>query len=124
SAIVDCQNLPNPNEYYGSPDLEPDILRVINRLNFIVSDWNKALRLHAHPREWGTGFSLEASGERIKAGTDEMLVIPNPEAKLGLLEMQSDMQSTSTLYEKVKEALHEIARVPEVSVGKVDSIGA
>src|SRR5204863_7425901 len=25
---------------------------------------------------------------------------------------------------KVKEALHEIARVPEVSVGKVDSIGA
>jgi hypothetical protein len=124
SAIVDCQNLPNPNEYYGSPDLEPDILRVIEGLNSILSDWNKVLRLHAHPREWGTGFSLEGQGGGIRVGTDEMLVIPNPEAKLGLLEMQSDMQSTAKLYEKVKEALHEIARVPEVSVGKVDNIGA
>jgi hypothetical protein len=119
SAVVECQNLPNPNEYYGSPDLEPDILRVINRLNFVISDWNKALRLHASPREYGTGFDAN----QIKSGGDEMLVIPNENAKLGLLEMASDMTSTSMLYEKVKQALHEIARIPEVSVGKTENIG-
>jgi hypothetical protein len=119
SAVLDCQNLPDALEYYGSPDLAPDIIRIINRLNFIVSDWNQILRLHAGPREWGTGFSAD----EVKLSRDQMLIINNPDAKMGVLESLSDMVSTGSLYEKVKEALHEIARIPEVSVGKVDNIG-
>jgi hypothetical protein len=119
SAIVDTQNLPDPVEYYGAPDLEPDILRVINRLNFIVSNWNKILRHHAHPRQWGVGFEAD----ELKVAPDETLVLPHEDAKLDLLEMKGAMTSTDRLYGHIKEALHEIARIPEVTVGKVEAIG-
>ena len=121
SAVIDCQNLPNPNEYYGSPDLEEpgQYLRAINRLNFIVSDSTR--------RCDSRGARGTAQGpQRTEVKTSRTRRRDHPERKQkpgwACCEMASDWppRRAST---KVKEALHEIARIPEVSVGKVDNIG-
>ncbi len=117
--LVDCQNLPLPNTYYGMSDLEPDVLHLVDRVNFTLSNWSKTLRMHAHPQQYATG--VDAS--QILTSPDNTLVLPDKEARLGLVEMLSEMQSTNTFYDKLLEALHELARIPEVASGKLENIG-
>ena len=112
------QNLPSPNTYWGLSDLEQHVVSVNNALNFVMSNMARILRHHAHPMTWGTGFSET----QLKTGVDSLLGLPNG-ATLQNLEMKSDLGSSMELYKRLKEALHEIARVPEVAVGKLDSVG-
>ena len=118
--IIDCQNLPSPNEYYGIADLEPDVLAVNHAINFTMSNLQRIIRFHAHPKTWGRGFSAN----QLKVGVDETIVLPGDNAELHNLEMQSDLTSSLAYYARLKEALHEVSRVPEVATGKLESSGA
>lgn len=118
--IIDCQNLPSPNEYYGIADLEPDVLAVNHAINFTMSNLQRIIRFHAHPKTWGRGFSAN----QLKVGVDETIVLPGDNAELHNLEMQSDLTSSLAYYARLKEALHEVSRVPEVATGKLESAGA
>lgn len=117
--IVDVQNLPSPNEYYGIADVEEDVLKLNYAINFTLSNLQRIIRFHAHPKTWGSGFSAQA----LRVGVDETIVLPAG-ATLNNLEMQGDLNSSISYYERLKEALHETAHVPEVATGKLDSTGA
>jgi hypothetical protein len=117
--IVDCQNLPAPNEYWGISDLEDDVLGLNGSLNFVLSNLARIIRHHAHPKTWGRGFTAQ----QLSIAVDETIVLPAPEAELHNLEMLSDLSSSIELYKRLKEALHEISRVPEVATGKLESTG-
>ena len=56
SPVIDCQNLPLPNEYYGLSDLPEDVLRLNRSINFVLSNLARIIRYHAHPKTWGRGF--------------------------------------------------------------------
>lgn len=116
--IVDCQNLPSPNEYYGIADVEEDVLKLNYAINFTLSNLQRVIRFHAHPKTWGTGFTTNM----LPADVDKTIVLPAG-ATLANLEMQSDLASSIAYYERLKEALHETAHVPEVATGKLDSAG-
>lgn len=120
SPIIACQNLPSPNEYFGIADIEADELALNNAINFVLSNTNRIIRYHAHPKTWGKGFQAE----QVKQAVDEMMVFPSEQAELHNLEMQSDLASSIEYYKRLKEALHETARIPEIATGKVDSLGA
>ncbi len=118
--IVDCQNLPNPNEFWGLPDLPEDVLQLNQGINFVLSNLARIIRYHAHPKTWGRGFTAN----QLNIAVDETIVLPSPDAELRNLEMVSDLSSSIALYERLREALHEVTRVPEVATGKLDSAGA
>lgn len=118
--IVDCQNLPCPNEYWGISDLEDDLLRLNTSVNFLLSNLLRIIRFHAHPRTWGRGFTAN----QLTFGVDETIVFPSPEAELRNLEMQSDLASSIQLFRYLRESLHEIGRVPEVATGKLENAGS
>ena len=118
--IVDCQNLPSPNEYYGLADIEEDIIHLNGSLGFVLSNMARIVRHHAHPKTWAKGVQAT----EIKTAVDEMIVLNSPEAELHNLEMESDLASSLALYERLKEALHEMTRIPEVAVGKLDRTGS
>ena len=120
SPIVDCQNLPSPNEYYGIADIEDDVISLNDAINFVLSNMARIVRFHAHPKTWGKGFTAR----QLSIAVDETIVLPSPEAELHNLEMQSDLEASIRLYERLREALHEITRVPEVATGKLDRAGA
>lgn len=117
--IADCQNLPSPNEYWGISDLEEDVIGLNQSANFVLSNIARILRFHAHPRTWGKGFG----GEQIKSAIDETIILPSKDAELHNLEMQSDLSSSIEFYNRVKEALHEVAKIPEIATGTVDKLG-
>lgn len=117
--IVDCQNLPAPNEFWGTSDIEPDILEINSGINFIISNMARIIKFHAHPKTWGKGFSAN----ELKIAVDETLVLPSPDAELHNLEMQTDLTSSNEFYKRLKEALHEVSHIPEVATGKLESAG-
>lgn len=118
--VVDCQNAPAPNEYWGIGDLEEDVLQLNQGINFVLSNLARIIRYHAHPKTWGKGF---LAGQ-LKVGVDETIILPNADAELHNLEMVTDLSSSISLYERLREALHEVTRVPEVATGKLDRAGA
>jgi hypothetical protein len=118
--IIDCQNLPAPNEYWGISDLEEDVQELARAVNFVLSNTNRIIRFHAHPKTWGRGFTASD----LKTGPDQVTVLPNKDAELANLEMQSDLASSIAYYERIKAAYHETTQVPEVTTGKFDNIGA
>lgn len=117
--VVDCQNLPNPNEYWGISDLEADVIGLNNSINFVLSNVARIIRFHAHPKMWGQGFSTK----ELKVGIDETIILPIG-ASLQSVEMRSDLASSITVYERLREALHQVTRVPEVATGKLNNAGA
>jgi len=117
--IVDCQNLPSPNEYYGIADIEDDVIALNEGINFVLSNMARIIRYHAHPKTWGKGFQAK----QMNIAVDETIVLPSSDAELHNLEMQSDLRSSIELYKRLKEALHEVTRIPEVATGKLDSVG-
>jgi hypothetical protein len=87
--IVEWQNLPDPEEYYGDPDLVRPELN--DALNFLASNTMRILKFHAHPKTIGTGMratDLQATD------VDGFWSVPNPEAQIKNLEMQSDLGSS------------------------------
>lgn len=119
SPVLHCQNLPSPNEYYGLSDLEPAVLEANGAINFVVSNLNRIIRIHAHPKTWGRGFAAT----EMKIGVDEMIVLPSEEGELQNLEMLSDLSSSLAHLAQLKDAYHEITRIPAVATGKVENLG-
>jgi hypothetical protein len=120
SPVIDCQNLPLPNEYYGLSDLPEDVLRLNRSINFVLSNLARIIRYHAHPKTWGRGFTAQ----QLSIAVDETIVLPSPDAELRNLEMLNDLSSSIALYERLREALHEVTRIPEVATGKLERAGA
>lgn len=118
--IVHCQNLPAPGEFWGTSDLEDDILEIVQSINFVASNTGRIIRFHAHPKTWGRGFL----GKDLKVGIDETIILPGDNAELRNLEMQSDLASSLSFITTLRQALSEISRVPEVAAGNLDRIGA
>lgn len=117
--IVHWQNLPVPNAYYGASDLNDDVLHLVERANLLLSSWMKSTLHHAHPKQWGKGFEAD----ELRTAPDETTVLPNKDAELGLLEMKGSPALFDQLYVRLREALNEIARIPEAATGKMENIG-
>lgn len=116
--VVTAQNLPVPNEFWGQSDIESDITHINEVINFSISNLQRILRLNAHPITWGSGLS----GESIVVDPGMLLKLPEG-ATLQNLEMQSDMQPALSHIENLRQLLHELARIPEVSTGRVENVG-
>ncbi len=115
--IVDCQNLPAPNEFWGLSDIEADVIGLQRSIDFTLSSIQRIIRYHAHPKTWGKGFNAT----ELRVAADETIVLPNAAAELHNLEMASDLSSSIELYKRLKEAIHDITQVPEVATGKMDT---
>jgi hypothetical protein len=118
--IIDCQNLPLANSFYGLADLNDDTLPLMNSINFTLSNIQKIIRYHAHPRTWGKSIMAN----ELSSGPDEVMLFPSPDAELHNLEMSGDLGSSIAFYERLKELFFALARIPEVSIGKLDNAGA
>ena len=116
--IIDCQNLPSPNEYYGMADIEEDVLELNHACNFALSNLQRIVRYHAHPRTYGTGFTAKDFNQ----GADETILLPEG-ATLANLEMTNDLSSLIELYKRIKEGMHETTATPEIATGKLENTG-
>jgi hypothetical protein len=96
--IVDWQNLPDPEDYYGDPDLVRPELN--DALNFVASNTMRIIKYHAHPKTIGTGMQ---SKDVQPTSVDGFWSVPNPEAKISNLEMQSDLSSSMAFLQLLQQ---------------------
>ena len=114
--IVDCQNLPAPNEFYGVSDLEPDVIAMIDRANFIMSNTNRVLRYHGHPKVFITGANKPSD---LQVAPDEATYIPLG-ANVFQLVPELDLAQALAAYDKVMDVLFQVSRVPRVALGEIE----
>jgi hypothetical protein len=115
--ICDWQNLPAPNVYFGASDLEDVTMN--DGINATVSDIQRILRFHGHPKTIGTGFKAT----ELNTGIDEMIVLPNAEAKVYNLEMQSDLTAALKHAANLIDLYLRMARIPNLDPANVN-VGA
>lgn len=108
--VVTCKNLPAANSVWGYHDLEDAKLN--EALNLIASTTRKTLRLHAHPRLFGRGFTAKTLDAW---GPEDMWSTENTEADIKTLEMQSDLSAARNFYLDLRAALYATARMPDLS---------
>lgn len=84
--VIDWQNLPNNNGYYGRPDIA-EAIPLNDALNFLASNTQRIIKNHAHPRTVMTGAVAE---DIIPTSISGLFALSSPEAKVFNLEMQSD----------------------------------
>jgi hypothetical protein len=117
--IVAVQNLPEPNSYWGRPDLTSDVLETQLAINRVMSNAARVQRIHGHPKVVAKGVG---EGD-LDVGPDEAIVLPDTDSEISLLEPSATVTDHIELFKTVKSALHEISRVPEITAGRLDNIG-
>jgi hypothetical protein len=115
--LMDWKNLPTPRTYYGVSDLTDIALN--DSLNFVASNTNRILKLHAHPKTMGIGV---IEGGIKETAVDGFWAIPNPEAKISNLEMQSDLGSSMAFLQLLEASFYSEHRTVDLSMIK-DRLG-
>lgn len=114
--IVACQNLPNPNEYWGKADLTPDIIGMNRVLNFVESNVSRIIKKHAMPWPWASGMDTRA----LVVEPGRVIGLPHPEAKMGFLEINTAGLSASMQFAgDLRSDMDEQSRVPAVALGRL-----
>lgn len=121
SNIVGCQNLPCPNEYYGVADLEDSVLSLCDAINRVASHIAKIVRVHGFPKPWAKGMGSQQL-EQVDMGMQTIALLPGDNAELGYLETRGDIKASLEMYDRLKRALLEQARIPEVATGAVGNV--
>lgn len=113
--IFTNQNMTNPNEPWGLPDLTNDIIELNQVLNFIESNTSRILKYHAHPKTWGKGFRAS----QMTVGVDDVFIIEAMDGTLQNLEMHSDLKSSLTFIQDLRASMDELSRIPGVATGRL-----
>lgn len=117
--VFECKNLPKANEFYGRADLSKYVLSLCFYIARVDSLINKIIRAHASPKPVATGIQKQL----LEIGTEQILFLPDKEAKMELLEMTGDLTGAMAFRKQLREALSEVSHVPEVATGKLESVG-
>ncbi len=116
--IVDCQNLPNPNEYWGTPDLTPDLIEANRVLNFVQSNISRIIKIHAHPWIWGRGFSAN----QINMTPGQVIILPSERSELMALNAHGDLPASMNFAGNLRSDMDEQSRVPAVALGRLTDL--
>jgi hypothetical protein len=98
--IVQWQNLPNPNAFYGCEDVEKANRDLNDSLNFVASNIQRIIKYHADPKGVATG--VNPSDKLLEQAANSMLVIQNENAKVYNVEMESDLSSSTNFMKIVR----------------------
>lgn len=122
--IIDWQNLPSDDGYYGLSDLE-DLTGLNDAINFAASNVNKIIYFNGHPRTIGTGFEAK---ELQDTAVEAFWTIKNSEAKVFNLEMQGELQSSYAFLNFLQQSFWDIGRELDVTtlrdrIGQITNFG-
>jgi len=117
--IVDCQNLIVPNDFWGLPDLENDVLDMCQQLQLIASNCAKIVRIYGSPRVVAEGITSDMTDE-IDISPENIITLPDPDAKLTVLALNADLSSSLATHKMVYDGLREMTQVPEIATGRTE----
>jgi hypothetical protein len=116
--IFCCQNLPNPNEAWGTPDLTPDLIQMNEALNFLLSTLARIIYFHGHPKTWASGIYPS----QLAVGVGDILCLPTDQSKLGKLDAMDNFTGILSIVDDLRSSMDEQSRIPAVALGRLKDI--
>jgi hypothetical protein len=113
--IFACQNLPNPSDFWGYPDITPDLIGLNEALNLIQSCINRANKLYGHPIIYATGVG--ESSIDIRPG--QIIALPLSESKISAVPISADIANALQFANNLRSDIDEQTGVPGVATGRI-----
>lgn len=118
SPIFSCQNLPSPNDFWGKPDITPDLIGVNNALNLVQSCVNRINKLYGSPIIYSTGMG---DGD-IAVNPGRIIQLPLAESKIVAVNIMSDIPNALKFAEDLRSDIDEQSSVPGVATGRITAM--
>ena len=118
--MLHWQNLPNPVDVYGNPDVTEDVIELQDRANFVASNISKLIRLYAHPPRYGRNLGAMST---IDMGPDQMPSFNGDSAEIKQLEALGDLASSQQFLLTLRQSLFDITQTVDIS-SMSDKLGA
>lgn len=106
--IVQWPNLPDPNGFYGKPDVDDANRGLNDSVNFVNSNIQRIIKYHADPKTVATG--AKATDDLVAQAANRMIAIENDDAKVYTVEMQSDLSSSMNFAKNMRRAFFDGTR--------------
>lgn len=113
--LFSCQNLPKPCDFWGVPDLTPDLIGVNSALNLVQSNISRILKLYGSPIIYSTGVGDAVID--IKPG--KIIGLPLPESKIVAVTLQSDLVNALAFASMLRSDMDEQSSTPGVATGRL-----
>jgi len=118
--IIEGQNLPHAKSIWGVSDLQ-NVTALNDEINFILSNVNRIVRYHAHPRTIAIGVDPDSI---VETAIEQFWTIASTPDQVSIqnLEMESDLNAAFAFFQTIKEAFWTIGREADPATFK-DKIG-
>jgi hypothetical protein len=115
--LFSCQNLPKPNDFWGYPDVTPDLIGLNGSLNLVQSNINRTEKIYGNPILYGRG-----AGESIIDIEPGKVVGLPPGGELGAITITTDVANALVFANNVRSDIDEQSAVPGVATGRIADI--
>jgi hypothetical protein len=113
--IFPNQNLPNPNEFWGKPDVTPGLIGLNEALNLVNSCANRVLKIFGSPILWGHGFAESALALR----PGHIINVHSEQGKIEAVALHADIPSAIQFAADIRSDIDELSHVPGVATGRI-----
>lgn len=118
SPLFACQNLPRPNDFWGTADITPDLIGLNNALNLVQSSVNRTQKIYGNPilyaTDTGEGYIEIRPGEIIK--------LPVGTSKIDAVHIVSEVPSALLFAADLRSDIDEQSSVPGVATGRISTM--
>lgn len=115
--IFACQNLPKPNDFWGYPDITPDLIGVNVALNLLQSNINRSEKIYGNPVLWAKGMGDSITD--IKPG--KVTGLP-PDGEMGAVTITTDVANGLQFAANLRSDIDEQSSVPGVATGRISDL--
>lgn len=118
SPLFACQNLPRPNDFWGTADITPDLIGLNNALNLVQSCINRIQKIYGGPILWATdtgdGYITVEPGKIIK--------LPLSTSKIDAVHIVTEVPAALSFAADLRSDIDEQSSVPGVATGRISTM--
>lgn len=116
--LFSCKNLPNPNSFWGKPDVSPDLIGMNKALNLVQSCINLVELLYGQPILYANGVGDQV----IDVRTGKIIALPLPESKISAVAISSEVPAALDFAVNLRSDIDEQSHVPGVATGRISEL--
>jgi hypothetical protein len=116
--IFTRQNLPNPCEAWGRPDLTPDLVQMNKSINFMVSNIMRIVKYHGHPKTVAHGLR----SSQMDTSVDGVICLEAPDSDMKTLLPMDNFAGLLSVLADLRSDMDEQSRIPAVAQGRIDKL--
>jgi hypothetical protein len=114
--IFSNKNLPRPNDFWGKPDITPDIVGMNNALNMLQSCMNLVQIMYGQPVLYSNGVGDSVFD--LQPG--KVIGLPDIQSKISSVPIVSDLANALKFAADIRSDIDEQSGVPGVATGRID----